>query len=69
MKRRPTPSRGLGSAAPHVRRDGRPKAAYRTDAEARQAAQAAWAIEGVALNAYRCPVCHQWHIGKRFRDD
>ena len=32
-------------------------------------AQLAWTLNGVDLNSYRCDYCHQWHIGKRFRDD
>jgi len=26
-------------------------------------------LNGADLNAYRCDYCHQWHVGKRFRDD
>ena len=37
-----------------------------TDASA---AQLAWTMNGAELNAYRCDYCHQWHVGKRFRDD
>jgi len=46
-----------------------PKNAYRTQAEAASAAQLAWTLSGVDLNAYRCDYCFQWHIGKRYRDD
>ncbi len=55
--------------AVHVTREGRPKTAYRTRAEAASAANLAWTLNGVELNTYRCEVCHQWHIGKRFRDE
>jgi len=69
--RRPTlaRTRPLGRVAAHFTREGTPKTRYRTHAEAASAAQLAWTLDGVDLNAYRCDHCFQWHIGKRFRDD
>jgi hypothetical protein len=55
--------------ASHFNRDGTPKNAYRTQAEAASAAQLAWTLSGVDLNTYRCDYCFQWHIGKRYRED
>ena len=69
-RRRPAPrNRPLGRIASHFTRDGTPKNSYRTQAEAQGAAQLAWTLNGVDLNAYRCDYCFQWHIGKNFRDD
>jgi hypothetical protein len=69
-RRRPTPStKPLGRVASHFTREGTPKNSYRTESEAKSAAQLAWTLSGVDLNAYRCDYCFQWHIGKRFRDD
>jgi len=59
----------LGRAASHFNRDGIPKNSYRTESEAKSAAQLAWTLSGVDLNSYRCDHCFQWHIGKRFRDN
>jgi len=53
----------------HFKRDGTPKNAYRTEAEARASAQVAWTLNRVELDTYRCDYCHQWHTGKRFRND
>ena len=72
MKRRrrpPTPTRPLGRVTSHFTREGTAKKQYRTQSEARGAAQLAWTLNRVDLNAYLCDHCHQWHIGKRFRDD
>ena len=72
MKRRrrhTPPSRSLGALASHFTREGSPKSSYRTETEAKEAAQLAWTLSGADLNAYRCDHCHQWHIGKRFRED
>jgi hypothetical protein len=55
--------------ASHFTREGTPKSAYRTEREAQSATQLAWTLDGTELNSYRCDYCHQWHIGKRFRDD
>jgi hypothetical protein len=55
--------------ASHFTREGTPKNPYRTEREAQSAAQLAWTLNGADLNAYRCDYCHQWHVGKRFRDD
>jgi len=69
-RRRPLPvKRPLGRVASHFTREGTPKSSYRTRQEAEQSARLAWTLNGVDLNAYRCDYCHQWHIGKRFRDD
>jgi hypothetical protein len=72
MKRRrrqlPT-SRSPLPVSSHFTREGTPKNSYRTEQEAKSAAQLAWTLNRAELNAYRCDVCHQWHIGKRFRDD
>jgi len=59
----------LGRVASHFNRDGLPKNSYRTESEAKSAAQLAWTLNGVDLNTYRCDYCFQWHMGKRFRDD
>lgn len=70
QRRRRTPTtRPLGRVASHFTRESRPKTTYRTSAEAASAAQLAWTLSGVDLNTYRCHYCHQWHIGKRFRED
>lgn len=61
-------ARPMGWSGSHFTREGTPKSAYRTEAEARGAAQLAWTFDRVDLDAYRCPYCHQWHIGRRFRD-
>ncbi|HWD97030.1 MAG TPA: hypothetical protein VG246_11475 [Acidimicrobiales bacterium] len=53
----------------HFTREGTAKNPYRTEQEAKSAAQLAWTLDRAELNAYRCDVCHQWHIGKRFRED
>jgi hypothetical protein len=55
--------------ASHFTREGTPKNSYRTQAEAKSAAQLAWTLNGTELDTYRCDYCHQWHMGKRFRDD
>ena len=72
MKRRrraSPPTRPVGRVTSHFTRDGAPKNAYRTRAEAMSAAQLAWTLNGVELDTYRCDSCFQWHMGKRFRDD
>ena len=53
----------------HFKRDGTPKRSYRTQQEAAGQAQLAWTLEGVELDTYRCDHCHQWHIGRRFREE
>lgn len=69
-KRRPLHAvRPLGRLGSHVNRDGKAKNSYRTQAEARDAAQLAWTLHRAELSAYRCDLCHQWHIGGRGRDD
>lgn len=67
-RRRRDPARPPGRVAPHFARDGAPKTSYRTRAEAQSAAHFAWTMDRVELDAYRCDHCHQWHIGRRFRD-
>ncbi|HSN03269.1 MAG TPA: hypothetical protein VLS91_07275 [Acidimicrobiales bacterium] len=68
-RRRPSPSHPRRAIAPHFTREGRPKTSYRTQAEAAGAAQLAWTLHRAELDTYRCDYCHQWHIGKRFRDE
>ena len=58
-----------GRVSSHFTREGTPKNSYRTEQEAKGAAQLAWTLNGAELNAYRCDFCHQWHIGKPFRED
>lgn len=55
--------------ASHFTREGTPKNGYRTNAEAQSAAQLAWTLNGAELDTYRCDYCHQWHMGKRLRED
>jgi hypothetical protein len=71
MKRRHRPHtpKPVGRVASHFTREGVPKNAYRTQSEARSAAQLAWTLNGVDLDTYRCDYCFQWHMGKRWRDD
>jgi hypothetical protein len=57
-----------GGTGSHFTREGTPKNGYRTRAEAQGAAQLAWTFDRVDLDTYRCEYCHQWHIGRRFRD-
>jgi hypothetical protein len=68
-RRRPPPIKAVGRVASHFTREGVPKNAYRTQSEARSAAQLAWTLNGVDLDTYRCDYCFQWHMGKRWRDD
>jgi len=69
-RRRPQiATRPLGRVASHFTREGTPKQAYRSQAEAKQAAQVAWTLNGVDLQTYRCDYCHQWHMGKASRED
>ncbi len=69
-RRRRTPTaKPVGRVASHFTREGVPKNAYRTQSEARSAAQLAWTLNGVELDTYRCDYCFQWHMGKRWRDD
>jgi hypothetical protein len=49
--------------ASHVNADGRAKIAYRTAAEAQQAALQYTRDTGGRMNAYRCGTCPGWHIG------
>ncbi|MHB2028919.1 MAG: hypothetical protein ACYCPT_08895 [Acidimicrobiales bacterium] len=67
--RRQSAIKPLGRVASHFTREGTPKNPYRSEAEAKGAAQLAWTLNGADLNAYRCEFCHQWHVGKRFRED
>lgn len=69
-RRRPAiSSPSLGALAGHFTKEGGAKKSYRTQAEAQSAAQLVWTLNGVDLSSYRCDHCHQWHIGKRFRED
>lgn len=56
----------MAGLSTHFTKEGRPKTAYRTEAEAKQAAQTSWAINRVDLQTYRCDQCHQWHNGKPY---
>lgn len=70
MARRPTKrTRPLPRFPGHFTREGQPKRAYRTQSEAAGAAQLAWVTDRAELGTYRCDMCHQWHIGRRFRDN
>jgi hypothetical protein len=62
-------TRPLVGMAGHFKKDGTPKNQYRTQAEAKSAAQLAWTLNGVDLSTYRCNHCHQWHMGKDSRED
>ncbi|HVA52703.1 MAG TPA: hypothetical protein VNF05_04240 [Acidimicrobiales bacterium] len=62
-------TRPIGRVASHFTREGTPKAAYRTREEAASAAQLAWTLNGAELDTYRCEYCHQWHIGRRSREE
>jgi hypothetical protein len=69
-RRRPAISqRSESGLSEHFTKEGPAKKRYRTQAEARAAAQLAWTLNGVELSSYRCNHCHLWHIGKRFRED
>ena len=69
-RRRPAVAvRPLGGMSSHFQKDGSAKKRYRTEAEARSAAQLSWTLNGVDLSSYRCDHCHQWHNGRRFRED
>jgi hypothetical protein len=68
-RRRAPTTKAVGRVASHFTREGVPKNAYRTQSEARSAAQLAWTLNGVDLDTYRCDYCFQWHMGKRWRDD
>lgn len=69
-RRRPLPpAKPLGRVTSHFTSEGAPKSSYRTEREARGAAQLAWTLNGAELDSYRCDYCHQWHIGRRFRGD
>ncbi len=68
-RRRPQDTTSTGRVTSHFTREGTPKNAYRTEREAQSAAQLAWTLNRVELDMYRCDYCHQWHMGKRFRDD
>ena len=63
-RRRIVASRPLGRVASHFTKEGTPKKGYRTEAEAKQAAQVSWVINGAELQTYRCDFCHMWHMGK-----
>ena len=68
-RRRVAPHHHTARISSHFTREGTPKNAYRTRTEALSAAQLAWTLHGVDLNAYRCDHCFQWHIGRDFRND
>ncbi|MGH3733340.1 MAG: hypothetical protein ACRDVC_08215 [Acidimicrobiales bacterium] len=62
-------TRPQGRVSSHFTRDGSAKTPYRTEREAKSAAQLAWTLNGAELNSYRCDFCHQWHMGNSARDD
>jgi hypothetical protein len=68
-RRHVAPAHRSARVSSHFTREGTPKNPYRTEQEAKSAAQLAWTLDRAELNAYRCDVCHQWHIGKSFRED
>jgi hypothetical protein len=68
-RKRQIPSPLAPRASQHSNRDGSPKTAYRTETEAKSAAQLSWTLNRVDLNSYRCEICHQWHNGKDYRAD
>ena len=68
-RRHEPPRRPLGNVTGHFTKEGSAKKRYRTQAEARSAAQLAWTLSGVDLTSYRCEHCHMWHIGKGSRED
>jgi hypothetical protein len=46
--------------------NGTPKTAYPSEAQARAAANIAWAESRVELTSYLCEICNRWHNGKPF---
>ncbi len=68
-KSRPVTPRPLAGMSSHFKKDGSPKVAYRTQREAQESAQATWTLHGLDLQTYRCDYCHQWHMGKTFREE
>jgi hypothetical protein len=56
--------RGPGA---HTTAKGRPKKGYSDRAQAEAQANALSTRDGVAMNAYQCAQCRQWHIGHRSR--
>jgi len=48
----------------HMNKQGQPKAKYVSERKAVEAANAIWARDmRTELNAYKCSVCNQWHLG------
>ncbi len=62
-KRRTPPHRPVSLSLTHWRRDGAPKMAYRTRADALVAADERGREAGVELNVYQCDFCGSWHMG------
>ncbi|MGC8511164.1 MAG: hypothetical protein ACP5PB_09885 [Acidimicrobiales bacterium] len=60
--RRGTTSLRRGPGA-HTTARGQPKVAYPTRADAEAHAHQLARRGGVAMSAYRCPTCGQWHVG------
>ncbi len=60
--------RPMAISSSHFDKQGKAKNPYRSELEARQAAAATFAINGVDLDSYKCPECHAWHNGRRFAD-
>ena len=50
-------------SASHMTKEGKPKVAFATEAEARVVADSMTARDGAAMNTYVCGECRQWHIG------
>jgi hypothetical protein len=64
-KQKPRPPRS-GRSSGHVNLNGTPKTAYPSEAQARAAANVAWAESRVELTSYVCEICNRWHNGKPF---
>jgi hypothetical protein len=71
VSRRNSPARGARgrgenrpfSLGSHWRADGAPKAVFRSQQEARRAANVQELESGVTLDAYECDFCTAWHLG------
>lgn len=48
----------------HYRANGRPKTAHLSEQADRAHAQRLLAITGKHVSVYRCPLCHEWHVGR-----
>ena len=52
-----------GEKRQHLNKDWSPKRGYPNQSEAIAVASRQGHQEGSHLNAYRCPVCEEWHVG------